>query len=802
MTVVGKFLSGVRGRQSTPVAWRTDDGMFFGHDGKCWLYYILPTKPLYWEDSKVRMEHAAILHQMFIELGALSRGGTLPGTKMGAVYRDFHLVSLLWDEYPTAPPATPPKVVEWLDDVFAEFSVTKSLFAIGVQLRQASALTKTGLVGTLRNAINETMVQPPDRKVYQVDRARVGQILDRAGGCPPTNAEAIRLESWWNGGRGANSSVIAEPDGTSISCNAWPEGLEFSALLGFHEAQLFPERGLWLADAFGHKEGCVVVSCRGHLVPPSVARTDFRKAQRKGKRRIQEQDATGDLTREEDHQLYETSQLLESLFVDTQEPLIRGCSVVFARRANSSTNTYATMLGTHWGLDVKTLEYRQVDALVETLPLGKLRFGARGPFSHDITVGMLAASGIGSHNKVGDDNGVWIGTTPPDGTLVWLDPMGASKLHKPPTLGVVGEPGAGKTFFLQLVATQAKLANHSVVFINPKSADSLVEFAEAVDGEVVTVSSLEAEPGLLDPFRYATPDVAVEMALAHINTVMVSFSEEDRVYLSSGLREAAVDGALCVGDALKHPTVPPKVSDLILRQAANMSLFGLGISPVPRPPMNMSAEGQLTLVEFDRPIAIPASFGPTAQFDLNERCGIAAIRLICRAALEQMFNSGGGVLIVDEAHVFLSSQEGRSIMQGLGRTGRSQGILPIMATQMLADLVAEGVDMESYMGRVLIMHMEAPREVEAALRLCGLDDTPARRKFLAEAGPVTVPGDPDASHGALGYYRDLRRRVSAVQIGPVTEPIRMRFSTGYEDRETKRRIKEEAEEARRLRGGS
>ena len=59
----------------------------------------------------------------------------------------------------------------------------------------------------------------------------------------------------------------------------------------------------------------------------------------------------------------------------------------------------------------------------------------------------------------------------------------------------------------------------------------------------------------------------------------------------------------------------------------------------------------------------------------------------------------GGVLIVDEAHTFLSSQEGRNILQNLGRAGRSQGILPIMATQRLADLIAEGVDMTSYTGR-------------------------------------------------------------------------------------------------------
>ena len=772
----------------SPVAWRTDDGMFFGHDGQCWLYNILPLKPLTWEDDKARIEHAAILHTMFIELGETSKGGVVAGTKIGSFHRMFHLLSLAWDDYAKPPPGTDHEVEQWLRPVFAEFAVGHGLFAVGVKLRRAAPLTGGGPVAIIKDAIRDASgSRAPNRKAWQTDRARVGQILARAGGRAPTHAEAERLESWWNHGRGPDELVIAEPDGVRLTTNAWPEGLEMSALLAYEDTQLRPEDGLWLADAFGHHQGCVAMSARGELVPASTARTLLRKSQRKAINRIKEQSSTGDLDREEDSNLLEMSAMLESLFVQAKEPLIRNCSIVFARRASAADETYATMLQTNWGIRVTPLRYRQVEALEETLPLGRGHGWVKGPFSRDITVGMLAASGVGAYNEVGDDSGVWIGVAPPDAALVWLDPLGASKENKPPSMGIVGEPGAGKTFLLQLIASQSALAGRTVVFINPKAADSLTDFAHAIGGQIITVSSTEREPGMLDPFRYASPEIAADIAFAHINTVMTSITEEDRIYLAAGLRAGAQMGARCVGDALDNPQVPDQVAHLIKLQAQSLPLFGLGIGLEPKPPMSMASESGMTLVEFDRPIPIPSHFGATASFNLDERSAIAAIRLICRAALEQMFNGDGGVLIVDEAHVFLSSQEGRSILQGLGRTGRSQGILPILATQRLADLIAEGVDMSSYMGRSIIMKMTDPRETEAALTLCGLDATENRKAFLAAAGPVHDKANPANSRGAHALYRDLRGRVSAILVGPVPEEIRMRFSTNILDRQERAR---------------
>ena len=538
-----------------------------------------------------------------------------------------------------------------------------------------------------------------------------------------------------------------------------------------------PSQGLWLADAFGHSEGCVAVSVKGELWPAKVVRTLMRKAQRKAMAAIAEQSQTGDLAREEDEALRQSAESLESVFMSSSEPLVRNASVLFARRSSVADESYIDDLEARWGLNVKVLEHRQVEGLAEMLPCSPRSLANYQPFGQDATVSTFAASGIGSYSRIGDESGVWLGLAPPDNSPVWLDPTGASKQDKPPAMAVLGEPGAGKTFLLQLIATQAALMDKVVVFINPKPADSLDGFCAAAGGETIIIKADGGDPGMLDPFRYARPAVAAEIARAHIACVFTEQSAEDEVMLGAGLREAAEEGARCVGEALHHERVPASFRELVLTYAQASPLFALGIALEPRGRLGLtSGSSGLTLIEFDRPIPLPATAAPTSTYDLETRSSIAAVRLLTRASLEQMFESGGGVLILDEAHVFLGSQEGRAIIQRLGREGRSQQILPVLATQRISDVLAEGVDMGSYMGRVLVMKMTDEVEAKAAMELCQLLPTPQRMSMLRQFGPVR------GERGSYAFYRDLLDRCSLLSIGPIPADIAELFSTNPLDR--------------------
>lgn len=775
---------GLGGKSETsPVAWRTEDGVMIGHDGQVWLYRALPQQALMWQDAAARDRAATRFHTMLIELGQTSKAPPLKGlSSVGSAYRQFHMVNLSWSQawQPPDNSETPHLQKLWLRRVFSEFWVGGGLFAIGVRLWRSTAETRKGGWRAAASALlKEAARDMPNPATFAADRARVQPILARAGGRPLTEAEALRLESWWNGGRGSDAVMVLEPDGRGISTDMWPSGLEFSAVIGADRMVLDAERGMWLHDAFAHHEGCVALSVRGSLVPPKVARDQFRKAQRKALNRQAEQTASGDLEREENETLRASAERMESVFVNDGEPLIRDCSILFARESNPAVDTFADHLEQVWGIRSKVVEFRQKQALDEMLPCGKTTFDRAAPFAQDLTVGVLSRSGVGGFSEVGDAGGMWAGLTLPNMSPAWIDPLGAPKQDKPPSMAVAGEPGAGKTFLLQLLATQACYLGQTTVFVNPKPADSLDGFAAACGGETVRLSALEDNPGALDPFRFAAPQIAAQIALSHILTVFTELDEAEEVHLANGLRRGAAEGARCVGEALAHPKVPKAAAELINAQAEGSGLFALGVSPRPRAPLGLvsGGEGALTLIEFDRPLDLPSTVGPLSEHARDTRIAVAALRLVCRAALEQMFASGGGVLIIDEAHVFLSSAEGRQVLQRLGREGRSQRILPVLATQRIADVIAEGVDMESYLSRALVMQMTDRREADAALRLCGLTPTEERRQWLRQAGPIR------GQRPSMALYRDLRGRCSGVLIGPVPEETQRLFSTNPLDRE-------------------
>lgn len=757
----------------TPVAWRDEGGLMIGHDGSAWLYRVLPQYSLAWAEPDERQAVAEIMRNMFVELGRTSRAASM-GTKIGANYRKFHLVSLSWNQAVSMPEGTPEALEEWLTPVFKRFRGSDSMVAIGVQLRKGRAARQQTLSKIVSEVVSTGMKAPPDPKQFTADRAIVSSILKRAGGRPPTDAEALRLETWWNGGKGGTSIIAANPDGRSISCDAWPEGLEMSALIGFEEAEI--DNDLWVAEAFGHLHGCVVFSVRGELWPPKVARTQVRRTQRKADARIEDEADTGDLARDEDQVLRDQAKELEDLYTFGDEPLIRYSSFIFGRRASYSDETYAEFLERRYGLLIKAVEYRQVETLKETLPCAQGKLTRTAPYSQDCTVGVLAASGIQANTELGDEKGAWIGMSVPHSVDAWINPMGAAEQNKPPAMAVCGEPGAGKTFFLQLLATQAALLGQTVVMINPKPGpNSLSGFAHAIGGRTIRVSALEQSEGMLDPFSFAEePAIAAEIATQHISCA-VPLEEVDLIEVGAVMKNAAVSGrAHCVVDALRQ--APPHARDMILKTAEADSLFRLGIADQPQEKLEFGGTAGLTLIEFDRQLPLPTTAtSSTRDLELSARSAVAAVRLVCRAALEQMFANKGGTLILDEAHVFLSSKEGREIIKRLGREGRSQRILPVLSTQLIADVTKEDSDMGSYLGRVMVMKMKNEKEVAAALDLCGLEATAKRKEWLADAAPIR--GEEGTERGALALHKDLNGRLGSLVIGPVPDQIEKLFST-------------------------
>lgn len=775
---------------TTPGSWRTDDGVYEA-EGHVWLYWRLDLSPLHFEDDSRRYEVAEPLARILGEIGDTSRTSPFGDVAQFAQSRPVHLLAVVWEDVPDLPAASTPAHAAYLRESFGSMVVPHKGLYVGVELWPEVA-DAGAMMANLRNiAVSWLGDHVPNLAPYQKDKALMDSIFGRWGASRLRGADNERIESWYNDGKGPDVTVVADQHRLLIDRH---DVLEFAALVDFERFRLNDPGDTWLAAAFGHQEKAVAVSIRAEMQRPEVVRSRARSVQRKVRSQIEEQLKTSDLERAEDHDLAGLAKQVEDHFAAGGEAILSKCSVILARKASTADQTYIDLLRNAYGIRVRPLAHRQFQALSETLP-GSTARAAR--FEHDLLIPMVAHAGLSAWSDLGDDNGVLLGMVLPDLVPTLLDTEAASRRSKPPGFAVVGEPGGGKTFVLQSIAYQSVLNGKRVIMINPKTDDDLSPTidllrGEGFEAEMVSMSDLQAGSGAFDPWRYAkTSEAAAEMAAQHITNVL-SLDQDRYVALKSGLVRGAHAGARCVVEALESGVNDTDMIDLITDMAAGTPLFRLGIGSeaVSHP---ASAGGGLTLIQFDQPLDLPDPATARSDYLPSERAAIAALRLIFRASTETLLRpravsdgaeQRGGVLIVDEAWTFMASREGLAALHKIGREGRSQQVLPILATQRLADVTT--AELLSYLSRVLVLQMKDPAEAAAALSLCGLEATPQRLAWLAQAGVVertaTNPGRPP-----VGLMSDIDGRHAGIVLGPTPERHRAAYSTSSTDRDRRRR---------------
>ncbi len=769
---------------TTPWVLRDADCMYVGSDRSVWLYRALPLAPVDWEDPRTQLGIGARLATLLAEIGATSTP-PVSGIRQLGNNRQIHLVSVTWDENPEPAPGTTPAHASFLRETLDGFTVPKRALLIGVRLRPTGTGKSETMMDQAKRVATKLLLEDvTDRAQYQEDAQHIGGMINRFGGRRLTRAEQAQLESWYNVGRGPDVTIIERTTSLEV---ADVDTIEMSAVMRFGSPIMYAPNSRWVLDALSHFDAPKLVSVRAELEPANATRARARRAQRRVDSQMREEAASGDLERVEYSTTFQQAQEFERFLVEVGEPILTNCSILIARSIRPTNETYIDFLRNTYDIEIKPLEHRQIRALDETLPASSRRIN---PFLQDVSISMLAYAGLNGFSDLGDPKGAYIGVADPDLTPVYLDVEAAPARNMPPGMLVAGDPGSGKTFLCQSIALQATLAGHPVIFINPKGFDSLAPLAELVNGQVVKMSALASRPGAFDPFRYAPPPVAAEIATTHILSVLGNregFTQAQALMVGSALREAAAAGARCVGDALPLISDPDIVTQ-IRQQVEGSALFALGIGLEPWPPF--PATGGLTLVEFDRKLDLPDPSKDSTMYTRAENISLAAVRLVARASLEILMRSGGGVLIVDEAWTFLGFPEGLAAMQSLGREGRSLNILPVFATQRVADVVSR--DMEGYLSRVFCLKLSDPREAKAALELCKLDPTEERISWLASCGPVAgtdeIPARPPRA-----LHRDLDDRHAAVILGPTPTWVYDALTTNPQERK--------AREERRRAGG-
>jgi hypothetical protein len=761
---------------TTPWAWRDEDGTYFGHNGHVWLYRSFPVNPMQWEDPHTRLALAGELATALAEIGSTS------SVPVGALRqlsnnREIHVLSVTWEEPAQPPKGTPPELAELQRDIL-QFMTPRRTLLVGVRLRPAANQLQGGngpsMLDQAKNAATKILLEDvPDRASYERDKDAMGQILSRYGAKKLSNAEKGQLESWYNAGRGPDTTVIEGVTSLKVPSH---DTYEMSAIMRFGNPVMYAPNAQWALEAASHEYGPKVMSIRAELEPSVVTRQRARRSQRRVESTMKEEAATGDLERVEYSQTFQQAQSFEQYLVDANEPILTNCSILLARPVRAADETYIDFLRNQYQIEVKPLEHRQLRALDETLPCSSKRVN---PFLQDVSISMIAHAGMNGFSNLGDRKGFYVGLANPDYTPVYLDPNGAARENKPAATLVAGDSGSGKSFLCQLMAIQSTLAGSTTIFINPKGHDSLSSMTDVVGGNVVKMSALEGLPGAFDPFRYAPPAVAAEIATNHILGVLGGeggFSQAQQLEIGSALKKAAATGARCVGDSFPFMT-DRKMVEQIRQQVEGSSLFALGVGLTPQE--SFRSTSGLTLIEFDRKLDLPDPSKPASAHTRPEKIALAAIRLVTRASLEILMLSQGGMLVVDEAWTFLGYPEGLAALQQLGREGRSLNVLPVFATQRVADVVSR--DMESYLSRVFCLKLTDERDARTALELCGLEPTEARINWLKQCGPRRADGD-TTERPAMALHRDLNDRHSAVLITPVPTFLKQVISTNPEDR--------------------
>lgn len=765
---------------TTPWQRREEDGLYVGRNGQVWLYRSMPLAPMKHEDPSRRLEEGRRLESLLEEIGEKSKD-VGQGLRMLSRNRSIHLAMVTYDR-PLAPPeGTPARLETFMHEVLAPVAPGKTVL-VGVQLQSSALATVARAQGGLAGKAKALLSSATDDAessldAYRADQAAMEAVFKRNAARVPTEEELDQLEAWFNHGITADVSTGYTEQSFHVVGGA---EYEISAVMSFDKAVLQAPASQWLLDAATHPDPAVVISVRAELEPATVTRARLRRQRRKLIAAEEEEAATGDLGREENASTLSFATQVEEHVRRSRTAWLTGASVLMARRVSSADETYADMLRQVYEIDSKVLEHRQLEALHEMLPTSSVRSHS---FEQDINPAMLAYGGVTGFSRLGDDSGAFLGHVDPDWAPLFIDPFAAAQQNFAPVMGVFGDPGSGKTFACQMIAGEIALGGTPAIFVNPKPGDSLAAWAQWVSdrgaqAQVISMSKLEARGGAFDPFRFCEPLMASEILTRHIQTVLgYALSPQQNILLRDGLRRGAEAGAQCAAQALAYVT-DEQTRQYVEMMAASSTLFALGFGREPQEPWG--ANGGLTLIEFDRELALPAAGTSPSEYEPAQREALAAMRLVTRASIEILLRAGGGVLVVDEAHHFLGSPEGKSALERLGREGRSMGLLPIFATQRVTDLLQ--VDMESFMSRVLAMKLTDAREATAALTLCRLEATPARLEFLRGAGPrAAVDGMP--SRSALGIFRDLRDRHAAITIGPVPEPMRLAMSTNRTDRQ-------------------
>ena len=263
--------------------------------------------------------------------------------------------------------------------------------------------------------------------------------------------------------------------------------------------------------------------------------------------------------------------------------------------------------------------------------------------------------------------------------------------NKPPGCLITGAPGSGKTFFGLTLASISTILGKTTVIMDPKGDFLALNNLRNDIGRFTLLDLSRGSIGSLDPF-YMTGDYSEKVALVIevIHLFLGGISDEQLTALSPVVKDVANE---------ENPSLQKVVDELrgslnpIARQLGTrldllkqMKFSNLCFAPgtVKRNPIKIK-EGLtvITLVGLELP---PPGSPPTTN---QQRLASGILFLLTDFLRRVMMNDDSGspkTIIIDEAHVILSSDVGARTVKNLALLGRSKFLALVLITQNTSHL--------------------------------------------------------------------------------------------------------------------
>ena len=742
---------------------RLPGGVCRSEDGSLWLYRRVPLGPV--ADA---ITPSATLQPGRPIMAALQALSTLTPARLNrrsmarGSYRQVHLLGL---NLPTQwVPERDKSLSAFLASAFPDQVTHERLLLLGVRLIPGLGS------GGFRSAVNSiadflTTASTP-MSDFAGDIRKVGQALTQAGLDTPSAADFQQADSWWSLGR-SDAPLLPHADhmhvfGTQTAANeAQAHGLtekdcpDWGTIAGHHTLTVASMAELdfgwddassreaqWALDAFD--QGALAVSARFNVEPAAITRNELRRNAGKFRSDIAELQAANKAPRAEMLDKQNALNQMEAAYATGQAPPTAEdarVTVVFSGRTPFGDYDAEGLYGV---ARLHTMTGRQDTGLQEAMLCSPVR---ANPYRHDFPVSVLAYSGLPSLSAVGDEDGAILGFTERDAQPVRISPTAAAAADSLPLAISVGATRSGKTATLLWLALQfSRMRNPQTnarrpnIIFDPKFMSDHSDTVLAAGGQVASLDDMASGDGVMDPIRCAIdPNDGVGAAVSMLLTVNPWGAAVDETAVTKAVAYGVRNGATCTGQALQiardHGQVPADLVQKVFDLAEATPLFRsvFGVNPTGQ---GLRVADGITLIKAgNAPLELPAPGQPPAN--QLQRVTVAVVRMAVFGSVMALAGRGG-VLHLDEAWVFMIDP---TEMDRLGRVAASQGVLPILYTQRVSDVVNAGL--AGYISRGIILSITDPAEARAACTLFKLDPTPERLARIMAPATVGASKAPD-----------------------------------------------------------